>query len=362
MTGNKVLTTSARAAALVLGSAVPAARTPASAAVAVWTPVPASTQTLSSHVARSTFAWDARAVEHLYNRAGFGARPSEIKAGVAIGQAALVEQLVSQRVDVDPFFWDKTDAPDPREMRDLPAEERQQKLREFREKDRRQLIEYSGWWLDRMASGEDPLRERMVLFWHGFFTSSVEEVQRSWLLVRQNQLVREKALGSYAELLSAMLRDPAMLTYLDNQVNRRGNPNENLARELMELFSLGVGNYTEKDVQEAARALTGRGISRGGEYEFHPRLHDDGKKTVLGVTGKLDGDGLVAILLKQDACPRWVAKRLLAYFEGVEPSPERLADYAAFLRKSDYQLQPFLRRDCESGHNFVGYLQIGVNL
>jgi uncharacterized protein (DUF1800 family) len=291
-----------------------------------------------------TSSWDARAVEHLYNRAGFGARPSEIEAGVAMGKAALVEALVSKRVEVEPFFWERIEAPDPKAIRELPADEQREKQREFREKDRRQLLEYTAWWYDRLASGEDPLRERMVLFWHGFFTSSVEDVKRNWLLIQQNQLVRDHALASYSELLSAMLRDPAMLTYLDNQVNRKGNPNENLARELMELFSLGVGNYTEEDVKEAARALTGRGINRDGEYELHPRQHDDGKKTILGKSGKFDGDDLVAILLKQEACSRWVSKRLIAYFEGVPPTPERVAAYATFLREHDYELQPFLKR------------------
>ncbi|HEV8111970.1 MAG TPA: DUF1800 domain-containing protein [Planctomycetota bacterium] len=300
----------------------------------------ASAHPVQSHPA----SWDARAVEHLYNRAGFGARPSEIEAGVAMGKAALVENLVTKRVEVEPFFWERIEIPDPKSLRELPADEQREKQREFREKDRRQLLEYTGWWYDRLASGEDPLRERMVLFWHGFFTSSVEDVKRNWLLIQQNQLVRDHALGSYAELLSAMLRDPAMLTYLDNQVNRKGNPNENLARELMELFSLGVGNYTEEDVKEAARALTGRGINRDGEYELHPRQHDDGKKTILGKSGKFDGDDLVAILLKQEACSKWVSRRLIAYFEGVAPSPDRVAAYATFLREHDYQLQPFLKR------------------
>jgi uncharacterized protein (DUF1800 family) len=318
MAGNNVRAIIGALAAIVLGAAAPA----------------------TSQVV----VWNARAVEHLYNRAGFGARPSEIDEGVAMGQAALVERLVTKRVDVEPFFYERIELPEPREMRTLPPEELAEKARQIRERDRRQLLEYTGWWLDRMASGEDPLLERMVLFWHGFFTSSVEDVKRSWPLIQQNHLVREKALGSYRQLLFAMAKDPAMLTYLDNQVNRKGNPNENLAREMMELFSLGVGNYTEKDVKEAARALTGRGVSREGNYESHPRQHDGGVKTILGATGKFDGDDLVEIILDQDACPRWVARKLLAYFEGVEPSPQRSADYAAFLKRNDYQIQPFLRR------------------
>jgi hypothetical protein len=112
----------------------------------------------------------------------------------------------------------------------------------------------------------------------------------------------------------------------------------------MEIFSLGEGNYTEEDVKEAARALTGRGVGPRGAYEFRARQHDDGEKTVLGVTGKLDGDGLVDVLLDQPACPRWVARRMLAWFEGVEPEPARLDEYARFLRAERFEIRPFLRK------------------
>ncbi len=294
--------------------------------------------------AKGRFTWDARAVEHLLNRAGFGARPPEIEAGVKLGQAALVEKLVTQRADVEPFFIDDIQIPDPRDLKELSKEEIQKKQQEYREKDRRQMLEYVGWWFDRMASGEDPLREKMVLFWHGFFTTSAEDVKRGVEVLRQNQFVREHALGSYSDLLYGIARDPAMLVYLNNNVNKKGNPNENLAREIMELFSLGVGNYTEKDIKEAARALTGRGVSREGEYEFHPNLHDSGEKTVLGSTGKLDGDDLVKVLLRQDACANYVAKKMITWFEGVEPKPERAKEYGAFLHAQNYQLQPFLRK------------------
>lgn len=286
--------------------------------------------------------WDARAVEHLFNRAGFGARKNEIDDAVKMGQAALVEKFVAQRVEVDPFFIEDIQFPEQRDF--ITKEEFQKKQQEAREKDRRQSIEYMNWWFDRMTSGDDPLREKMVLFWHGLFTTSTDDVKRTVEVLRQNQFVRDHAMGSYADLLSGIARDPAMLVYLNNNVNRKGNPNENLAREIMELFSLGVGNYTEKDIKEAARALTGRGVSREGTYEFHPRLHDDGEKTVLGTTGKLDGDDLVKILLRQNACSTYVAKKLITWFEGVEPKPDRLHDYASFLRAQNYQMQPFLRR------------------
>ena len=288
-------------------------------------------------------AWDARAVEHLYNRAGFGARPHEVAEGVAMGRQALVERLVRRRADVEPPFVERIELPNGRELRELAEPERQKLRNEVREKNRRQLLEYGAWWFERMQSGEDPLLEKMTLFWHGFFTTSAEEVKSSWLVLRQAQMLRENALGSYATLLEGIARDPAMLVYLDNQSNRKGNPNENFARELMELFSLGVGNYGEQDVKEAARALTGRQV-REGEYAFVARQHDAGEKTVLGQTGKLDGDGLVKILLAQDACARHVARRLIGWFEGVEPDEARLASYADALRSDGYQIAPFLER------------------
>jgi uncharacterized protein (DUF1800 family) len=308
-------------------------------------PSPAAATALAARAATPAngIVWDARAVEHLYNRAGFGARPAEIEEAVRLGQRAVVERLVRTRVEVEPFFVEPFDLPRPRELRELGAEEQQKLRKEVREKDRRQMIDYASWWFRRMESGEDPLREKMVLFWHGFFTTSVEEVQRSAAVLGQDQLMRENALGSYATLLSGITKDPAMLVYLDNQVNRKGKPNENFARELMELFSLGVGNYSEQDVKEAARTLTGRGV-RDGAYFFDQRQHDDGEKTVLGKTGKLDGDDLVAILLEQDACANYVTRRLITWFEGVEPEPRRAKEYASFLREKKYALQPFLER------------------
>jgi hypothetical protein len=136
-----------------------------------------------------------------------------------------------------------------------------------------------------------------------------------------------------------------MIEYLDNNQNRRGNPNENLARELMELFTLGVGNYTEQDIKEGARALTGwRTNDDWSESYFAPRQHDDGKKTILGRTGRFDADDFVDILLEEPACPRWLAGKLIHFFEGRDPAPERLAEYAAFLAERKYEIAPFLQK------------------
>jgi uncharacterized protein (DUF1800 family) len=288
--------------------------------------------------------WNARNAEHLLNRAGFGARSSEVDAAVAAGLDATLDRLLAPSDAWEMPPYERIDEPSKKELEGLPKEEQDKRRRVAREADRRQVLEATGWWFREMSASESPLLEKAVLFWHGFFTTSIEETKRGFLILQQHEFLRRNALGSYADLLRGIARDPAMLVYLDNNVNRKGSPNENFARELMELFSLGEGSYTEEDVKEAARALTGRGTSGKGEYEFRKRQHDDGAKTVLGVTGALDGDRLIDILLEHDACPRWVARRMITWFEGVEPDAARLGEYARFLRAQDFEIRPFLRK------------------
>ncbi len=290
-------------------------------------------------------AWDARAAEHLLNRAGFGAAAHELERAAARGRAELVRELLSG----DPFherpFYARLRAERGLEayLAGLSPEERRAEARRLRAEDQDQLREFLTWWVERMLDGEDPLRERMTLFWHGYFTSSQEDVKNSYEMIVQNQFLRKNALGSFAHLLHGSARDPAMLEYLDNNANRKERPNENFARELLELFALGEGNYSEQDVKEAARAFTGW-TDRYGRFRFLSERHDDGEKTVLGVTGNLDGDDVIDVLLAQEACARHLARRLLVYFEGVEPDAARLAEYAALLRWEEYEVAPFLQR------------------
>ncbi|HVS08814.1 MAG TPA: DUF1800 domain-containing protein [Planctomycetota bacterium] len=288
--------------------------------------------------------WNARAAEHLLNRAGFGARPAEIERAVRVGQAAFVEELLAGYGDDEPFFLDPPERPARAEMAAMGPEARREAQGRYRRGQRELLFQFSGWWIAEMLEGRHPLRERMTLFWHGYFTSSFREVKNAAAMVRQNELYRRHALGRFDQLLREVVRDPAMLAYLDNDQNRKASPNENLARELMELFTLGEGNYTEQDVKEAARALTGWRAREGEAAFFNRRQHDRGRKSVLGVIGNLDADGLVDVLLKQPACPRWVAGKLLAWFEGREPEEARLAEYAAFLKQSEWDLSAFLRK------------------
>jgi uncharacterized protein (DUF1800 family) len=286
--------------------------------------------------------WDARAAEHLLNRAAFGATGVEVDAAIALGREAFLARLFTGTGRPRPAFeLSQPERPSREERRAMSEEERRRTYQRLRRADNEQLLSYTGWWFDGMVSDEHPLRERMVLFWHGFFTSSAREVKNGEAMIRQNQLFRAHALGSYAELLHAIVRDPAMLVYLNNTKNTRAAPNENLARELMELFSLGEGHYTEQDVKEAARALTGY-TQLDANFVFNRRQHDGGTKTVLGVTGELDADRLVDILLAQDACPRWVAGKLLEHFEGRVPPAPRVERYAKVLRAANWRIDAFL--------------------
>jgi hypothetical protein len=288
-----------------------------------------------------SLAWGPREAEHLFNRAGFGARPEQVARAVALGREATVEGLLSGPAR-DPFFYEPPPRP-PRELVQSMSEEERRRLFAQRQRDQNQIVHaFAGWWVEEMLDGSDPLRERMTLFWHGYFTSSFRDLRDPLAMVRQNDLLREHALGRFGDLLRGIVRDPAMLEYLDNDQNRRRNPNENFARELMELFTLGEGQFSEQDVKEAARALTGWVVQRGEDPRLVRRMHDRGTKTILGKTGDFGADELVGILLEQPACSRFLAARLLTYFEGLPPEEERLDDYAELLRTADYRVSALL--------------------
>lgn len=291
--------------------------------------------------------WDARAAEHLLNRAGFGGSQAEVERLVAMGQAAAIES----------FFPDPRVAPPPvilslgglRGGFESPAE-RHATMEARRESLSRMQVDlivplnrYADWWIERMLRSEDPLRDRMTIFWHGHFVSSVKDVGNSHDMIKQVAFLRDCALGPFETLVRGIGRDPAMLRYLNNDNNVKDHPNENWARELMELFSLGDGNYTETDIKQAARAFTG--WSRGPRgFEYKRLDHDFGTKEVLSVAGNLDGDQVIDVVLEQPACARFVARKLLAYFEGMPPAAERVEDYAAYLRGNGYDIGKMLRR------------------
>jgi uncharacterized protein (DUF1800 family) len=267
--------------------------------------------------------WSLKWAGHLYRRAGFGATWDELQEAVARGPDATLEGLLSGGPGLEQFD-EEVDAV----TKGLPLVLRGTTLHE-----------YQGVWLYRMMNTPHPLRERMTLFWHNHFATSVAKVRQPGLMQRQNNLLRRHALGDFRALLLEVSRDPAMLIWLDSNSNVRGHANENFARELMELFALGIGNYTEKDVQAAARAFTGWHTA-GGKFIDNRRQHDPGVKTVLGHTGPLDGQDVIAILLEQPAAARFLVGKLYRHFiaEDAPPSAQLLEPLADQFRKSGYDI------------------------
>ncbi|CAE6704528.1 DUF1800 domain-containing protein [Paraburkholderia nemoris] len=200
------------------------------------------------------------------------------------------------------------------------------------------------WWVREMLSTPSPLTERMTLFWHNHFTSGQDKVQYPQQMAQQNMLLRRDALGNFGELLHDVAKDPAMLQYLDGASNRKGKPNENFAREVMELFTLGEGHYTQRDVSEAARAYTGWSLDPDTQaYVWRANQHDDGDKTVLGQTGPFDGDQVLDILLARPETATFVTTKLWREFVSDTPDPARIAPIAAQFRASHYDIKVALR-------------------
>ena len=215
----------------------------------------------------------------------------------------------------------------------------------FRRERQQKGQELKTWWFKEMIMTPSPLTERMTLFWHNHFTSSLRKVKWTPLLYRQNLLFRRMGMGSFQDLLFAVAKDPAMILYLDTQTNRKQQPNENFARELFELFTLGEGHYTEQDIKEAARAFTAWKFNRrNGTFHIARRQEDTGLKTVLGKTGHFTGDEVLTLTLKQPSTAPYLVAKLWREFISDEPDPRQVNRLAATFRNSGYQITPVLRQ------------------
>ncbi len=271
-------------------------------------------------------AFDAACARHLLRRATFGANEREVSAALARGLTPTIDRFALDRSRVaglppaaiavtqgdaaqSAALWISAMLP--------PAEETKN---------------------ERTATA----RHKLAIFWHGHFATSNAKVDEPALMLGQIETFLQSGSGRFEDLLLKVARDPAMLVWLDAEKNRRGKPNENFARELFELFSLGIGNYTEHDIQEAARAFTG--FRRAGQkFEFVPELHDDGKKTVLGTTGDLRGEDVVRIAADHPATAQFLASKLLRFYVTRDPAPDAVAAFAALLTQHDLHIGESLR-------------------
>ncbi|NQV25547.1 MAG: DUF1800 domain-containing protein [Rhodopirellula sp.] len=279
--------------------------------------------------------WNRRLAAHLCRRAGFGATSEELDA--------LTQQLPSE---VAHRFIENAKAAS---QRDPEADALATAM--LATGNSRNL---AAWWLYRMlnsswtaddATATSPLLEKLTLFWHGHFATGADKVDDAEMMFAQNGLLRRHALGDFGAMTQEISRDPAMLIYLDSTTNRKAHPNENYAREIMELFCLGEGNYTERDIQDLARCFTGWEVRRK-KFRFNQYQHDTGTKTILGETGAFTGNEGVDIVLRQNSLPRFIVRKLIRFFVFDEPNaPEHLVEpLAQLLRQSHLQIGPVVER------------------
>lgn len=273
--------------------------------------------------------WDSQRVRLLMRRGGFGAAPK------------LVAQLVDQPHDATLKFL-FGDSPIQRDQ-DRFEEDSTQLLAAVRAGGSIQRL--AAWWVYRMIDTPSPLIEKMTLFWHGHFASGADKVIDTELMAQQNLVLRKYAIGDFRKLVHEVSKDPAMLLYLDSASNRKAHPNENYARELMELFCLGEGNYTEKDVQELARCFTGWEVRRKA-FRFNSYQHDEGPKSLFGNNAIQSGEEAIDQVLAHRALPAFIARKLFRFFvcDEPEPSAELLEPLAKLWKDSGHQIEPVVRR------------------
>ncbi len=313
--------------------------------------------------------WNRARAAHLLERTGFGPTPDEVDRFARLTPRQAVRQLVRYQQIANPLPpFEESGAFDPglepfspsrpaatEQARDtgeaLGVKVKPEGNRRIQQVADRYLYwlratklesqRVAYWWANRMLTTKRPLEEKMTLFWHGHFATGDEKVRDYRKMLKQNEMLRAKATGNFRDLLISVAKDPAMLAYLDAAVNVKGAPNENFAREIMELFTMGVGNYTEEDIREAARAFTGWNF-RGLEFVVNPAQHDAGSKTVLGKTGNFDGVQVIDIILSKPVTSEFVATKIYKYFVREEVSPELRVKLGKLLRDSRYEIAPFL--------------------
>ena len=295
--------------------------------------------------------WNYETAAHLLNRIGFGGTPREIESVHAQGSDAILRQLVDAHDEPDrvpPPPWAH-----PQNLKEIRAAlqalpegspERKERMREMQELQAAQILDLRHWWLKRMMTTQNPLREKMTLFWHGHFATGVQKVNNCYWMWLQNETLRQNALGNFRSLTRQISRDPAMMIYLDLQESRKEHPNENWARELMELFTVGIGHYTEGDILESARAFTGYRLDNTTQdFQFAVNQHDSRPKTFMRKTGAFDGDDVIDILMEQPACAEFIVEKLWRFFVEDKAPAKVVSALANRLRAENYEIRPVLR-------------------
>ena len=267
--------------------------------------------------------WTHRDATHLLWRAQFGASAAEINRAQKDGLAQTLARLLAPQ-------------PESAEFTTVEPLLRQTAI------DTGAISDLQAWWLYRMHHSANPYPEKLTLFWHNHFATSAAKVRSVPAMAVQNDLLRRECLGSFRQMLHGMAKDGAMLIWLDGNANRKRHANENFAREVMELFSLGEGNYTEADIKQAARAFTGWHV-RLEKFWFNARQHDNTDKSLFGKTGNFDGGEVLDLCLAHKACPRFLAFKLLRAFVLDQPAEAQVAALSARIHGHDFEMAPVMR-------------------
>jgi len=299
--------------------------------------------------------WSRVHAAHLASRAGFGPTPSQLNRLESMSPEEAVDSFLtypaeSTRNQAPDWFHQEQAANrlpngmDRAAFRKLPEEERRKLRQKQQREDRKNLRTAQAWWLERMVKSDHPLEEKLTLFWHGHFATSSQKVRAAYPMLQQNLTFREQGIGSFAALVESVSKDPAMLVFLDNARSNRRKPNENYARELMELFTLGEGHYTEDDIRNAARALTGWSMHASKwEFQERPFLHDKGNKRFMGQSGRFDGSDIIGIILKRPRAAEFLAERLWRFFASEQIPKGVVGGLEKVLRETDFDIQKTLR-------------------
>lgn len=271
-------------------------------------------------------------IKHLYWRAGFGMSPQEWEKAENLTLDQAIKELFNQVKSINTLDAKFTEFPE-KQLKDLSREEKQA----LRKNERKLVFRQNADWIQRMSSpSESALLEKMCLFWHGHFACITKG---SRIANAQLNTIRKHALGNFGDLVHEMAKDVSMIRFLNNQQNRKQKPNENFARELMELFTIGRGNYTENDIKEAARAFTGWSSNLKGEYVFRKNQHDFGSKKFMGKKGKFNGDEIIEIILAQPETATFITRKIYRFFVNEQLDEVKVQELAQSFYDSNYDIK-----------------------
>jgi len=274
-------------------------------------------------------------IQHLYNRIGFGITPNQLAILLSKSKNVVVDELFLESKIITPLKADLTFL-DNYSAQDLKDKNKRQELQKI---SRAKVIDYNFMWFNRLSNPKEILREKMTLFWANHF---VCENKNILFVQKYNNTLRENALGNFGDFAKKIAKEPAMLNYLNNKQNRKKSPNENFARELMELFTLGQGKYTEKDIVASARAFTGYFHDFNGDFKLRKNQHDNADKTFLGKTGNFNGDAIIDIILEQKQCARFISEKIYTYFVNDTINENHINEMVALFYGS-YNIEKLMR-------------------